>query len=864
MMRRFFALALFAAFAAGVSFAASAAGLPEGYTLIRCITVTDKRQYINTGHKPKLTTDIDAHFAVPGFTASSNPLYWTRIASGTWDAYGFILQTDTKKVRAYRLSQGGGSTVPVTTLKNALTTDIWLSTQYADGGAVNTFTVNGETEPFVKGNANVNYPIYIFRLNDAGAVNVDAVVGNKLYSFNILENGEVVKEFVPCLRAEDNVAGLYDLREQDPAKAFYPNADTNGSGSFGFESMDDEAVLNVMSSHTQIGTPNPAYGLTSPEAGAEIVAEMPQTAIVNYLSGEERELLGWTLTTVSASGETVTKVSTDATRQRCTFTPQKGDNITLTWRWSPDFYGARTLPDDYTADNSFELSQEDAYLRNAFVNTDYIPSLDDQIVLDAELGSAAGTFFLLCARESTENPATAPNLSLFGLNGQTTFSCGTGSRKENLGDFTMNRTTYSVNGRKLYKDGGQIVDFGVTEGDLARPLVLGGSYSAYDATVGRPYNVGNNMMGKFYVLRVWDKNGVPRMDLRPCTRKSDGTTGFYDTVRGVFCPKRYNPVLTVSGDPGNGGTPTPYGYGTTIISIKDKTTASTVTAAYPFGKQSAVGGEATFEAYGWELVKTTAEGVTTVVSNNASHVNSCSFEPYYGDKYSLKWLFDYEYTKPAGPHMPQRYSEVAWMDFPSNTYIVTDYVPHPDKIKMQTKFQLEKRDKIDCVFSARAGVNNACYTLLVYPQEGQGAAGLQFRVNWASANFLSTPPFDTPLTMWSETNTVWIKDVTEKVDVGAFDGKFTQAGGPLVFGATYTIDAAGKLSSFNNFSSMRFFGAKVWEGGALIHNYLPCFERLTGVSGVYDTVEGKFFGNAEKSHFAFGEKKFSGLMLLLR
>ena len=43
------------AFAAAV---ASAATLPDGYTEVACITVTDQEQYINTGFTPYWMTDI--------------------------------------------------------------------------------------------------------------------------------------------------------------------------------------------------------------------------------------------------------------------------------------------------------------------------------------------------------------------------------------------------------------------------------------------------------------------------------------------------------------------------------------------------------------------------------------------------------------------------------------------------------------------------------------------------------------------------------------------------------------------------------------------------------------------------------------
>lgn len=833
---------------------------PTGYTECECIVVTNGEQYIDTLYKPNLTTDIEAHFEVPNF-ASMNPLYWTREQDGVWTSYGFILTANagnTRKVRAYRLSSGDASLT--TTLVNAPSTDIRISTAYSGGGATNTFTFNGETVGFAaKNKDSLSYPIYLFRLDSHGSLesSVKSVAGTKLYSFKILENGVVQKQFVPCLREADSVAGLYDVLIEDPTSAFYVNAGTGGS--FGYEEKDTSAVtLTVMGSPSQMGTPFPAYGVTNLTAGAAFVAEMPQVAVTNYLTGEERELLGWTLA-VTRSSVTETTSSTDLDSQRCVFTPQEGDEITLTWRWSSELYGARTLPGEYEATECLTLTDWDQRLF-AFVNTGYVPSLDDQLVAVIE-PTANGNIF--CSRESHSKPAAKPNLTLFLKNGQMSYMCGTASDKENLGAVLFNlRTAFAINGRGLYKDG-EVVDarFGETALDLEWPLTIGASYSAYDSVAQRVYGINNPMAGKIYVFKVWASDGTPRMDLRPCTRRADGARGLYDTVRGVFCPLRRNPLLTTSGDPSNLGTPLSGEYGAARHEIGTQTlSASTFTARFPAGEQLSPGGEAKYEVIGWTLRTVDADGVETVVTNDAGNVDVCEIPVYFGDAIYLTWRFRTAYLKPAGPNMPQRYSEVAWMDF-TGSYVVTDYVPHPDRIKMTTDFQLMSED-MQGIFFARTESYYGCYSVLLYSLEGESDNRLQFRVKDAGKTILFNPPLGERLTLCSETNTVWIKDMTEKFDVGTFDENFTAAGSPLVFGATQQ-----RLEVFGNYSTMRFFGSKIWEkeGGAyrLVHDYRPSFDRLTGASGLYDVVDGVFFPNATGTHFVFGKKTF-GLILSVR
>ena len=834
--------------------------IPRGFTECKCIVVTNINQYINTGYTPTYLTDIQAHYEVPDYSAQ-NVLYWTRGVMQTYYSLGFILTANadtTRKVRAYRMSNG--SSVNQLTLPSALTTtDITLSTEWTDSSH-NTFTINGQTVDFAAKEVNSlsDLPIYLFRLNDNGTPNVDARVGTKLYSFKILEEGVVQKEFVPCLREADSVAGLYDIQSDDPATAFYDNKGTGGS--FGYEEKDASAVeLTVLgSSHT--GTPYPAYGITNLEAGVAFAAEMPQTVVTNYLTGEERELVGWTLA-VTRLAVTETTYSTDLNRQRCAFTPQDGDTVTLTWRWTTAPYGTRALPAAYEATDYLEITTWDRN-RYAFVDTKYIPSLDDQIVAVFGLGSTASCF-IFCSRESTTMPAAKPQMRLHADSGKWSYMCGTGSAKGNLGTVTANlRTSFAISGRGLYKDG-EVVDsrFGETALEPEWPLVVGASYSAYDSTTQRVYGVNNPMQGNIYAFKVWSQDGTPRMDLRPCTRKADGAKGLYDTVRNVFCPLTREPLVTTTGDPENLGTPTRGRYGDEWLATREATSASTYTAQYPSGEQVSPGGEATYEVAGWELVKTTFDGVETVVSNDVGNVDVCAFPVYYGETFHLTWVFNTRYLKSAGPNMPQRYSEAEWIEFPGDAYILTDYVPHPDRIKMQVGLQLTNNVQ-QGIFCSRAAVNNRCYTTLLFPPEHQDA-GLQFRVSNGSSDFWTTPALNERLMLCTDANTVWVKGRTDVSAIESYTA-ITEAGGPLVFGATYTSAIDGVPSDFKNYSTTRFFGAKVWESGVVVHDYRPCFDRLTGASGLYDTVEGKFFANSAGSHFESAAKQISGFILVVR
>ena len=70
----------------------------------------------------------------------------------------------------------------------------------------------------------VNYPTYIFAGNWCGQ-RIEQPTQYKLYYFKIYEGEELIRDFIPCYKKEDNTIGMYDTVEGK----FYTNA---GTGQF--------------------------------------------------------------------------------------------------------------------------------------------------------------------------------------------------------------------------------------------------------------------------------------------------------------------------------------------------------------------------------------------------------------------------------------------------------------------------------------------------------------------------------------------------------------------------------------------------------------------------------------------------------
>lgn len=86
-----------------------------------------------------------------------------------------------------------------------------------------TLTIDGTTVVTRSANSmNITRNLYLFRYNYSGT---PAYTSMKLYKCKITTQDGVQRDFYPCYRKSDNVAGLYDLAND----VFYPNA---GTGAF--------------------------------------------------------------------------------------------------------------------------------------------------------------------------------------------------------------------------------------------------------------------------------------------------------------------------------------------------------------------------------------------------------------------------------------------------------------------------------------------------------------------------------------------------------------------------------------------------------------------------------------------------------
>ena len=194
--------------------------LPKGYQEVEYIE-SSGTQYIDTGYKPtsnnlRVVCDFEYtadHSASSVFGSESSGHY----SIVPWGAPDFYV----------------GSSKQLLTQTTALNTKYALDV-HANAGTL-TVSLNGTTN-------SASYSGSILTTVNMGIFcNIIAGVANqfcsmRLYAMSIYDNGELVRNFVPCYRNSDHAAGLYDLSNN----VFYANA---GRGIFAVGSNVGEIVI---------------------------------------------------------------------------------------------------------------------------------------------------------------------------------------------------------------------------------------------------------------------------------------------------------------------------------------------------------------------------------------------------------------------------------------------------------------------------------------------------------------------------------------------------------------------------------------------------------------------------------------------
>ena len=211
-----FMLALFAAVSAS-------AALPDGYVELKAIQGDGAAAYIATGYTPKPNIDrVEAKFLIDVRTGANSTLFCSRtlhssgIGTNTWIVFSNL------KTSGMRFDYLNNKNNFKTGFANRQMVELSVSSNvvtFADGSTL----VSGN--PYCADFDEAGSQMFLFGLNDDNTGATGSFSADTLYSFKVYRIGELIHDYIPALRSNDSVVGLYDVVDG----AFFANANTSGS-----------------------------------------------------------------------------------------------------------------------------------------------------------------------------------------------------------------------------------------------------------------------------------------------------------------------------------------------------------------------------------------------------------------------------------------------------------------------------------------------------------------------------------------------------------------------------------------------------------------------------------------------------------
>lgn len=172
-----------------------------------------------------------------------------------------------------------------------------------------------------------------------------------------------------------------------------------------------------------------------------------------------------------------------------------------------------------------------------FFNTEYVPSYDCRIEIDAAPLSALNRNW--CFFHSATLSGTAYKLSLFHISGTTKLRLDTGTAQTAGSDNSRTgvRRTFVYDAGAVFVDGEKQIDNSAGVGSIATapslPLVIGASYDGGNNPANPNANISNFSSMRIYRFRLWDGSGALRRDMRP-EKDAAGNVALYDAVERRF------------------------------------------------------------------------------------------------------------------------------------------------------------------------------------------------------------------------------------------------------------------------------------------------------------------------------------------
>lgn len=497
--------------------------LPSGYKRVEYIQ-TNGSQYINTGYIPNSNTKIEMSFynlaTYSDMSDPANPTLYTTALLGartSQSAKSFSLYASVNKLTDFIFIISNSRV----NIEQSPLREQKISAE------IDKITINDKTTLTGATAFECEYPLYLFSVNTAGSFDERCALG-KLYSFKIYENNVLQKDMIPCVRTNDNKAGLYDLIsgvfyvDENGGNFIAPNPIETYTLPYYINSYVDKTnslSIDKMSVLTKTGD-QPNYTLWFKDE-AYNTYEIKDNIFFEALSTQSLEQFDKAVWEVSSYLDTLNLYYSDL---QCIYPlfSESGDYLIIKNK------NQNLLPSEYLILDNITLSNKNIN-SGVYIDTEIIPDSDDiEIEIDFSLLGGLSYIFSADARDDLYD-----TLSMYANGNSLTsdigyYSSSTQQTAFNIPYVPINQkinlnikcgnTKYEYKG--TFNGNGSYYDLDNTIYTKAEPLILGSA-------------TGTEVNYKLYHF-AYSQGGNKMCDMYPCMRKSDGVIGVYDIVRNTF------------------------------------------------------------------------------------------------------------------------------------------------------------------------------------------------------------------------------------------------------------------------------------------------------------------------------------------
>lgn len=184
--------------------------------------------------------------------------------------------------------------------------------------------------------------------------------------------------------------------------------------------------------------------------------------------------------------------------------------------------------------------------------------------------------------------------------------------------------------------------------------------------------------------------------------------------------------------------------------------------------------------------------------------------------------------------LPAGYSRLEYIQSSGTQHINTAFTPNNNtRVVMDVQF-LSTPSATSSLFGARASASSKNYSLLWASSKLRSDYNTQYSQTWSVA----------------ATNRRVIDKNKETTTIDGTSQSYTNAS--FQAPCTLTLLASNNNGTVQWKSSVKLYSCQIYDNGILVRDFVPCLSDADGI-GLYDMVEGKFYGNAGTGAFTGSE-----------